>query len=81
MLRVKSYFDAEESVWVDHAEFNQQVAAYDRIVKEAEKAGLISMAYGGVVLLLHPRVQVEEGCYHRIQVATGNEHRCTSEEG
>lgn len=71
----KSYFDGHPDLHVAQDTIDAQVDSYKRIVDLAEKAGLISSAVRGVMVLVHPAVQLENAIYHRIQVATGNRWR------
>jgi len=73
---VKSAFNDGKEFVVKRSEIEAQAAGYQRVADEAEAAGLIHAASGGVIVIVHPDVQIEEGIYHKIQVATGNGQRC-----
>ncbi|WP_454691164.1 hypothetical protein [Achromobacter aloeverae] len=45
----------------------QQAAAYDQIAAIARHHALILSAAGGVITIVHPRTQREEGIFERIQ--------------
>lgn len=76
MPTVESYFDKGVMLHVEQETIDRQAEAYERIATEAERAGLINAGHAGVLVLVHPRTQIDEGIYHRVQVATGNKDRC-----
>lgn len=73
---VKDHFDPNKTWEVSQEEIDAQAKRWDDIMKQAERAGLIAGGSGGVIILMHPRTQIDEGCYHKIQWMTGNKHRC-----
>lgn len=48
-----------------------QAEAYDEVVRIARENALIWQAYGGVVVIVHPDTQKEQGIYSQIQWAHG----------
>jgi hypothetical protein len=49
----------------------QRDLAYKQVAEIANKNGLISYAYGGTLVVLHPVAQREQGCEDRILYAAG----------
>lgn len=66
---------------VNQVDMDRLARQWDALVEQAEEAGLISMAYGGVMVLVHPETQLDEGLYQKIQRATGNRNRLTVVDG
>ncbi len=77
-ITVKNHFDPDKKLSVRCADIEQQAQQYDYIAKLAEKAGLIAMASGGIMLIIHPHTQLDDESYHKIQFMTGNKERCQS---
>jgi len=73
-IEVSSCFN-DDVYMVSQETIDEQSRCWDEIVKLAEKAGLITVAAGGVMVLMHPNIQIEEGHYHRAQFMSGNMER------
>ncbi len=80
VVEIKDHFEKDKTLLVYKSEIEQQALAWDELMKLAEKAGLIAMAGGGNAILIHPREQVREGHYHRIQWMSDNKHRCMEDD-
>lgn len=72
MITTQNHWDDRKVVLVDQAAFDRQVAVYEELVKKLAQHGLIWQGAGGILIIAHPRTQVQEGIYHECQVMARN---------